>query len=83
MIFPYAHAHVAAICLERIRRKFERIEFETDDGAKFSTSATFGIADMTPADIAQDALIELADRSLYAAKEEGRNCVVANGKKMA
>lgn len=82
IIFPYAHAEVAAICLERIRRKFERIPFETEDGTKFHSSATFGAADMLPVDIEQEAFTELADQSLYAAKELGRNCVVANGKKI-
>ena len=82
IVFPYAHAEVASICLERIRRKFERIPFETDDGKKFHASATFGVADMLPPEIAQEAFTELADQSLYAAKELGRNCVVANGKKM-
>ncbi len=83
IVFPYAHAEVAAICLERIRRKFERHTFETEDGKKFHASATFGVTDMTPPDITQEAFTELADQSLYAAKEHGRNCVVANGKKMA
>jgi diguanylate cyclase (GGDEF)-like protein len=82
IVFPYAHAEVASICLERIRRKFERIAFETEDGKKFNASATFGAADMIPPDIAQEAFMELADQSLYAAKELGRNCVVANGKKV-
>lgn len=82
IIFPYAHAETAAICLERIRRKFERIKFETETGTVFHASATFGVTDMLPVDITQEAFMELADQSLYAAKEHGRNCVVANGKKM-
>lgn len=79
LIFPHVRAEVASICLERIRRKFEKMRFTTEDGMAFYCSATFGIADMDPPDLTQEALIESADQSLYAAKEEGRNCVVANG----
>lgn len=81
LIFPHAGADFAALCLERIRRKFHAISFTSESGNIFHAAATFGIADMTPPDITQEALIELADQSLYSAKEAGRNCVAANGKK--
>jgi diguanylate cyclase (GGDEF)-like protein/PAS domain S-box-containing protein len=80
IIFPHARADFAALCLERIRKKFGAIRFTPESGETFNASATFGIADMQPADIPQEGLIELADQSLYAAKELGRNCVTANGK---
>ncbi len=81
LIFPHAGADFAALCLERIRRKFNSVPFTTEAGEKFHASATFGIADMAPPDITQEGLVELADQSLYSAKESGRNCVAANGKK--
>lgn len=81
LIFPHAGADFAALCLERIRRKFHAVPFTTESGEKFHASATFGIADMAPPDITQEGLVELADQSLYSAKEAGRNCVCANGKK--
>jgi len=80
LIFPHAGADYAALCLERIRRKFNAIPFTAESGESFHASATFGIADMVPPDITQEALVELADQSLYSAKEAGRNCVAANGK---
>ena len=79
LLFPYVPANVAAICLERVRKKFASITFTTEAGETFSASATFGIADLESKDAAQEDLIELADRSLYKAKELGRNCTVANG----
>ncbi len=83
IIFPYAGADFAALCLERIRRKFNAIPFTAESGKTFNAAATFGIADMAPPDITQEGFIELADQSLYAAKQIGRNCVAANGKKWA
>jgi len=82
LIFPHGRAEGAAISLERIRQKFEAHVFATEDGRTFRCAATFGIADMEPVDLTPEALIELADQSLYAAKELGRNCVVANGKRI-
>ncbi len=79
LLFPYVPANVAAICLERVRKKFASVTFTTEAGDTFSASATFGIADLESQDAAQEDLIELADQSLYKAKELGRNCTVANG----
>jgi len=79
LMFPYVPANVAAICLERIRRKFASAMFTTDKDETFTVSATFGIADLTPETESQEQLIEAADQSLYKAKELGRNCTVANG----
>lgn len=81
LLFPYVPANVAAICLERIRKKFASITFTTEAGETFSASATFGIVDLQSEEAAQEALIELADQSLYKAKELGRNCTVANGER--
>ena len=79
LLFPYVPANVAAICLERIRRKFASATFTTDEEKTFSVSATFGITDLTPETATQEELIESADQSLYKAKELGRNCTVVNG----
>jgi len=79
LLFPYVPAKVASICLERVRKKFASITFTTEAGDTFSVSATFGIVDLDSRVDAQDDLIELADKSLYKAKELGRNNTVANG----
>lgn len=79
LLFPYVPANVAAICLERIRKKFASVTFTTESGETFSVSATFGIVDLPTGGATQEELLELADQSLYQAKELGRNCTVANG----
>ena len=79
LLFPYVPANVAAICLERVRKKFAAITFTTEAGETFSATATFGIADLESGDAPHEDLIELADQSLYKAKELGRNCIAANG----
>ncbi len=79
LLFPYVPANVAAICLERVRKKFAAITFTTEAGETFSVTATFGIVDLPTGGATEEELLELADQSLYQAKELGRNCAVANG----
>jgi diguanylate cyclase (GGDEF)-like protein/PAS domain S-box-containing protein len=78
VVFPNITAADAANSLERIRKIFEATEFTADDGATFSCSATFGVADLPDDEVNVEQFVELADKSLYKAKEHGRDCVVAN-----
>jgi diguanylate cyclase (GGDEF)-like protein len=63
---------------ERIRQTFEAKPVVLDDGTALSITASFGVASMPPAGSAED-LLAAADEALYAAKQGGRNRVVAAG----
>lgn len=78
LLFPHVTAHAAAMSLERIRVRFHNVVFEDGNGGSFSTSATFGVADLSVKPENAEAFMELADKSLYRAKELGRNCLVVN-----
>lgn len=78
LAFPQVDASVAAVCIERIRKRFEAIAFNTDDRECFHCSVTLGLADCPPHPFTDEEFIELADKSLYRAKELGRNCTVIN-----
>ena len=78
LMFPHVEASVASVCVERIRKKFEALTFTTDDGVDFHCSVTLGIADYPAEEISVEQFMEIADQSLYKAKEMGRNCTVVN-----
>ena len=80
ILFPHVEAETVISCLERIRLRLEEIKFRTDTGDRFSVSVTMGVADYVDSRMSEEEYIELADQSLYLAKEVGRNCIVANGK---
>lgn len=83
LMFPHVGAETAAVCLERIRSRFQAIEFTTESGETFTSAVTMGGADF-PADGSSDEeFVELADQSLYRAKELGRNCIVVNQRKIS
>jgi diguanylate cyclase (GGDEF)-like protein/PAS domain S-box-containing protein len=78
MLFPQMNATSVASCLERIRAQFEAIEFKTETGECFQCTVTLGAADFPGSQTSNEDFMELADQSLYKAKELGRNCVVVN-----
>lgn len=59
---------------ETLRRAVAELEVETPDGV-LKVTASLGCATLDEAEGSVDALIELADERLYAAKREGRNRV--------
>jgi diguanylate cyclase (GGDEF)-like protein/PAS domain S-box-containing protein len=75
IVFPKSTAAQAAICIERIRLRLHQKAFEAGS-REFAVSATFGIAEWEERMDANE-LLEAADRALYRAKANGRNCVVA------
>jgi diguanylate cyclase (GGDEF)-like protein len=76
--FPQIEGVTSATCMERIRKRFESISFKTEGGQDFTCTVNLGLADHPQTPISEEELIELADKSLYHAKELGRNCTVAN-----
>lgn len=61
---------------ERIRQAVESEQYQTTTGI-LNITASFGIQTMTDQEMEMIELIRMADRNLYAAKQSGRNRVVA------
>lgn len=79
ILFPHVEAATVASCLERIRLRLSEIKFRTDMGMPFHVSVTMGAVDYPDRRMSVEEYVELADQSLYKAKELGRNCIVVNG----
>jgi diguanylate cyclase (GGDEF)-like protein len=73
IVLPETPAAGAARVAEWVRGEIEQIVV-TGRGAQITPTISVGVATATPGE-KTDALIERADRSLYAAKAAGRNCV--------
>ncbi|MCZ6678541.1 MAG: diguanylate cyclase [Candidatus Poribacteria bacterium] len=73
IIFPHTPASEAASSVERIRRQLEKLVFSVEGGMPFSITASFGIAELTSAEVDETGLFENADQALYRAKRLGRN----------
>lgn len=67
----------AEIIAERIRRKLEETTFEYNDN-KFNITCSFGVYSFKGSNVNTEEIIHRADRSLYKAKEKGRNTTVVN-----
>jgi diguanylate cyclase (GGDEF)-like protein len=72
VVLPETPAAGAARVAEWVRGEIEQIEVPGRDGLK--PSASIGVATWAVGET-MDALLERADRALYAAKAAGRNCV--------
>lgn len=72
IVFPGATPDQAAVCTERIRKRFEEDRFQSAAGT-YGATATFGVAPWRPG-VSAGELLGLADRGLYQGKQRGRNC---------
>jgi diguanylate cyclase (GGDEF)-like protein len=74
VLLPDVHAAEAHITAERLR---ERIAGWTGAaaGQPLRCTASFGVADVAPADASFDSVLQRADQAMYAAKQAGRNQV--------
>lgn len=77
ILLPGASLEDAQRIAERLREKLAESTLEMD-GKPVVLTASVGIAALHAADGNPDAVLQRADRALYQAKAEGRNCVVVD-----
>jgi len=80
LILPATNLFGAKLAAERIRRLLAETTLEGPEGP-FQITASFGVASVCGpgcARLAED-LMQRADAAVYAAKRQGRNCVVMEG----
>lgn len=65
----------AVAIAERMRNKICALQLVTDHAEKISFTVSFGVASTHDTGMPLDELIGEADRQLYRAKKQGRNCV--------
>ena len=78
-VFPETDFEGAEVIAERLRSDISQNTIQINE-EKIRVTASFGVTGFTPSDslkeVSYEAMINMADRSLYQAKEEGRNRVV-------
>jgi diguanylate cyclase (GGDEF)-like protein len=79
ILLPEADLRAAFQVADRLRRNVETTSIRTDLGA-LAITISLGVVSLDSDMDDLEALIERADLALYAAKQEGRNRVIANGK---
>ena len=75
LVLPGADAEISARLAERVRARIEALVTTGSDGQPLRCTASLGVVDGAAGDSA-DALLNAADRAMYAAKRAGRNRVV-------
>lgn len=71
---PYADLTPCHDRVNELREEISALAIDIDEKEPIYISASFGLAHLDP-DIPVEASIDRADKALYAAKSEGRNCV--------
>lgn len=79
-ILPHTEARAALVWAERVRQLVAGTEVRSEAGA-LNVTASFGVAGAAAATEHPAALIEDADQALYEAKRQGRNRVIAAGRR--
>ena len=74
IVLPDTGGDRAGQLMERLREHWERLEYRSPDGRACSVTASFGVVQYTGERSAK-ALLHTADKALYCAKGEGRNCI--------
>lgn len=83
VLFPGKSLAEATPYLEELREEVAKCKFMLREGSKskkganrkLSVTVSIGVADSNNKSISPDEVIKLADKALYRAKENGRNCV--------
>lgn len=74
MLLPETSGPEAMAVAERLREAIADHPVKLADGRALHVTASFGVAEWTPAFVTFSAWLESADKVLYAAKSGGRNC---------
>lgn len=74
IVLPNTDRIAGGLVAERIRTGIESIRLENSQPENISVTASIGLSELHPHDNLE-LLIQRADRALYKAKENGRNCV--------
>ncbi len=75
LILPETCAEGAPAAAERLRGEIERAEVGDNDSA-YQVTVSMGVASVDDCEVSSaQGLLQAADRALYAAKKNGRNCV--------
>ena len=77
VILPDVSSARATLLIDELRQNFSRLVFQSANG-DFSCTFSAGIA-AYPAHQRIEVLREAADKALYKAKDDGRNCVICDG----
>lgn len=68
--------HQLALAAERLRKLVETLGPVIENGENIPLTASFGISMVEPSETNIEGAVKRADMALFAAKTEGRNCVV-------
>jgi diguanylate cyclase (GGDEF)-like protein len=74
VLLPETPLEGAKRVAETLRREISEIRLPWKD-ATVRITASFGVTAAKPSEIDRDAIVGRADKAMYAAKEQGRNCV--------
>lgn len=77
MFLPNASPEDSLMVAERVRKAIEHRPIDLPDGGFLRVTASIGIATRQPGDTVE-ILLDRADKALYQAKHEGRNCCRSN-----
>jgi len=75
IVFPFTPVEGASDCVARILCNMHKNPFHIGTEG-YTVSCSAGISSLTSPEMTADDLIRHADRALYEAKREGRNCIV-------
>ena len=76
LLLPNANGKVATEIAEKIRAAIETFNFDYE-GKRMPVTTSMGVAELTATIESAQTLMKMADKALYAAKQSGRNKVVA------
>ncbi len=75
IVIPNGDEQASLPFIEKIRQQISELQFTDNPGNTFSITASFGVACTIPSlNKSHEQLFKSADKALYQAKHEGRNC---------